>query len=207
MTRTVGIFRGLASLLALVALIMAVVVARTGWTGAMAGASGATGASGSPAAIGTATPSAAAASAAGILHFRGTDISFDYPAGWNPLPRTAMGPSWIAAFSTGPAPASCCAKYVIPAGTMDVSIAYGYGPINISSMTPTQGAVRMAAGNAPAVLTTTTSDPASGADLRLSWVIQRGSSKSFEVIALIKGPGTDVFQAQVRSLIASIQVS
>jgi hypothetical protein len=208
MNRTIGIVRGLLSMLVVVGVIAAVVVARVGLPNVAAGASVQPATSGSPQATASAAPSSQTASAsAALVHFKGVDIAFDYPSSWNPLPRSAMAVSWIAAFSTGPAPSSCCANYVVPAGTMDVSIAYGSGAMNLASETPASGEVRMAAGNAAAIFSTITSDKATGADLRLTWIIQRTPTEYFDVIALIKGPGTDAFRAQIQALVSTIVVS
>ncbi len=221
--------RGLASLATVILLIGVLVLARFGPVAFAASASPVPVTSGSPVpsasesvpvTSGSPVPSASesvpvtsgspvptvslAPAPVALVHFKGVDISFDYPATWNALPRSVMGNSWIAAFSTGPAPTSCCVNYVIPANTMDVSIAYGSGEINVSTVPLAKGEARVVAGSTVAKLKTVTKDPSSGADTRLSWVIQRSQNRYFDIEALIKGPNVGSFKAQLDAMIASI---
>lgn len=196
----------------------------------MAGLLGCGSPAGSGAPVSGTSAAASSSQAAGLAHFDGNDLAFDYPATWHVSPSdlnehyitvldflgTGSGSAACTQITPGPGDTfingtTCQTDIALGPGQVVVELLRSDGPPRVGPIDPADrsflgtGDRFVTVGGLPAVAGADTSRPW-GSDLALTWTLSVPARliSRYLITAYIKGPGVEEIRAQVEALVASI---
>jgi hypothetical protein len=156
--------------------------------------------------------------------FDGDGLSFDYPAAWHVFRHESVSSfsSLIVDLGTvdvpepcittpnafGGSDSACADRFHLAPDTLVVHVsANGFPGFDIVRSRPPLAVPVVVAGRAAFVEQAAPDDPVVGADLVISWTIDRpeAESNSYSVVALIRGPDIEPIKAQLLQLVQSLR--